>query len=360
MPSAEHERLSKLHSLPAPQALAQLHEFSTVIDVRSESEFALDHLPGAVNWPVLSDVQRHQVGTEYKQDSPFNAKKRGAAMVARNIAQHIEQHVMAQPKDWAPLLYCWRGGQRSGALALVLAQIGFRVHVVQGGYQAGRRAVVEALAVLPERFQYRVVCGTTGSGKSRLLQRLHAQGAQVLDLEALAEHRGSVLGLVPGHTQPGQKMFESRVWNALARFDPEQSVFVESESKKVGNLQVPLALMTRMRQSPCIALELPLSARVQLLMEDYDFFVQDTEAFCTRLDALRVRQGHEVVNHWQATARAQHTAEVVQDLLTMHYDPIYLQSIQRNYQGMAPPCLTLVWDGSEAQLNAAAVKAIAG
>jgi tRNA 2-selenouridine synthase len=304
-------------------------------------------------------VERILVGTEYAQVSPFTAKKRGAALVARNIATHIESAVMPLPKDWKPLVYCWRGGTRSGSLALVLDQIGFRVQVLEGGYREYRRAVIKALEELPTTFQYRVVCGTTGSGKSRLLQVLRAQGAQVLDLEALANHRGSVLGLVPGSVQPGQKQFESRVWDTLRGFDASRPMYVESESKKVGDLRVPLLLMEQMRQSPCIQLELALDARVRLLIEDYDFFVADTAAFCGRLDALRASRGHEIVNAWQEAARAGRTQEVVQDLLVTHYDPIYIESMKRNFVGVAALHLELAWDGSAASLESAAAQAIA-
>jgi tRNA 2-selenouridine synthase len=347
-----------LVKITAAEALAQLHEFSTLIDARSESEFALDRLPGAVNWPSLTDAERIVVGTEYVQVSPFLAKKRGAALVARNIAGHIEREVLDKPKDWRPLVYCWRGGTRSGSLALVLDQIGFRVHQLEGGYQAYRRAVVAALDELPARFQYRVICGSTGSGKSRLLQVLQAQGAQVLDLEALANHRGSVLGLVPGSPQPGQKQFESRVWDALRRFDPARPVYVESESKKVGDLRVPLVLIERMRAAPCIALDLPLEARVALLLEDYGHFVTDTAAFCERLDALRASRGNELVNAWQQAAHGGRTPQVVRELLTLHYDPIYAQSMKRNFGGSNSPVLALQWDGSGAALADAAARAI--
>jgi len=342
-------------SIPAPDALLRLAEFDAVIDARSESEYAEDRLPGAINWPTLNDAERALVGTEYKQVSPFTARKRGAVLAARNIAAHIEREGLDKPKDWTPLVYCWRGGQRSGSLATVLSAIGFRVHLLEGGYREFRRAVIAALEELPQRFDFRVVCGTTGSGKSRLLQRLAETGSvQVLDLELLANHRGSVLGLVPGSPQPGQKQFESHVWDALRRFDPARPVIVESESKKVGDLRVPEKLIERMRASPCIRLDLSLEGRVQLLIEDYDFFVRDTDTFCARLDALRVLRGNEVVNGWQEAARAGRTREVVRDLLVSHYDPVYLQSMKRNFAGFAQPLLALDWDGSAASLDAAA------
>ena len=341
-------------AISAQDALRRLAEFDAVIDARSQSEYAEDRLPGAINWPTLNDAERALVGTEYKQVSPFTARKRGAVLAARNIAAHIEREAMDRPKDWAPLVYCWRGGQRSGSLATVLSAIGFRVHLLEGGYREFRRAVIAALEELPQHFDFRVICGTTGSGKSRLLQRLTEMGQQVLDLELLANHRGSVLGLVPGSPQPGQKQFESRVWDALRRFDPARPVIVESESRKVGDLRVPEKLIERMRASPCIPLNLSLEGRVQLLIEDYDFFVRDTETFCQRLDALRVQRGHETVNAWQEAARAGRTRDVVRDLLVSHYDPVYLQSIRRNFAGYAQPLLQLEWDGSAASLDAAA------
>jgi len=347
-----------LLTVPAIDALNRLDTFSAIIDARSESEFALDRLPGALNWPSLNDEERASIGTEYKQVSPFAARKRGAILVARNVASHIERELIDKPKDWSPLVYCWRGGQRSGVFALVLGQIGFRVHLLEGGYREYRRAVLAALETLPAAFDYRVICGSTGSGKSRLLHVLRAQGAQVLDLEALAEHRGSVLGLAPGAVQPSQKQFESRIWDALRRFDPQRPVFVESESRKVGDLRVPPTLVERMRTAPCVQLELALEQRVALLIAEYDFFVRDTKVLCERLDALRALRGNTVVNAWQEAARAGRIAELVRALLVEHYDPGYAQSMLRNFAGLAAPKLELTWDGSDASLAKAAARAI--
>jgi tRNA 2-selenouridine synthase len=318
-------------AIPAAEAIARLGEFHTVIDARSESEFAEDHLPGAVNWPSLNDEERRSVGTIYKQVNPFEARKRGAALVAANIARHIERDVLNQPKGWRPLAYCWRGGQRSGALALVLGQIGFRVHVVEGGYKAFRSAVLALLPELAGRFEYRVVCGPTGSGKTRLLHALAAQGAQVLDLEALASHRSSVLGLIPGQPQPTQKRFDTLLWQSLRAFDPARPVYVESESRKVGNLAVPQALIEAMRASPCLDLRLPEDERVALLMEDYDFFVRDQALFCERLAALTQLRGKQLVQDWQDQVRAGRVEDVVRELLAKHYDPGYAGSIARNF-----------------------------
>jgi tRNA 2-selenouridine synthase len=310
--------------------LPQLEEFDTIIDARSESEFALDHLPGAINCPVLNDEERILVGTTYKQVNAFEAKKIGAPLVARNIAHHIESLWKDKPRDWKPLVYCWRGGNRSGSLAHIMAKVGWPVIQLDGGYKAYRAHVNDALAN-PPGVQFRVVCGTTGSGKSRLLETLEGIGAQVLDLERLAAHRGSVLGNLPGEPQPSQKMFESRIWAKLRHFDLSRPVFVESESKKVGNLRVPDAVMERMRASPCISLVLTRQDRVRLLMEDYHHFVDDPKALTDQLDHLVQLHGHAKIQAWHELANGGQMPELVDQLLVEHYDPAYLRSIDRNF-----------------------------
>ncbi len=343
-----------LNTLAASEVLGRLHEFDTVIDARSEAEFEEDHLPAASNWPTLNNEERRAIGTLYKQVNAFEAKKRGAAIAARNIAAHIEREVITKPKDWKPLTYCWRGGQRSGALSLILSQIGFRVTLVEGGYKAFRAAVVQDIPRLVSALDLRVVCGTTGSGKTRLLQALAAHGAQVLDLEALANHRSSVLGAIPGLAQPTQKRFDTLVWEALKRIDPARPVFIESESKKVGNVSVPPSLIEAMRQSPCLNLVLPDAERVALLLEDYAFYVQEIEHFCERLQVLAEFRGKVVVAGWQASVRAGNIAPVVQQLLTQHYDPVYLQSMQRNFLRFEHAKIISPSDHSKAAMNALA------
>jgi tRNA 2-selenouridine synthase len=343
-----------LQRIVAEDAIAQLAAFDAIIDARSESEFAEDHLPGAVNWPVLNDEERASVGTEYKQISPFDARKRGAALAAMNIARHVQQQVMDKPRGWRPLVYCWRGGQRSGSLSLVLDQIGFSVMVLDGGYRAFRRCVLDQTVGLPATLQLRVLCGRTGSAKSRLLQALAAEGAQVLDLEALACHRGSVLGLVPGEQQPTQKAFETQVWRALRGFDPARVVYVEGESRTIGRLRVPETLLERLRASACVQVEMPVDARVTFLLHDYAHFVRDTEAFCQRLQALRELRGAAVVAQWQALARSGQVAQVVHELLVEHYDPVYTRSMHRNFSQLQQAQVAELGDGDPATLQAAA------
>jgi tRNA 2-selenouridine synthase len=219
--------------------------YSEIIDVRSPSEYEEDHIPGAINLPVLDDTERAQVGTIYKQDSPFTARKIGAALVSKNISQHLSQHFAAKGKDYHPLIYCWRGGQRSNSMALVLTQIGWRVTLVEGGYKTYRTYVRNQLEQLPEKFTYRILCGLTGSGKTYILRKMHLSGFQVLDLEALGNHRGSLLGEEWDNRpspQPSQKYFESLLLQKLQSFNPSETVWVESESNKIGQVYLPISL----------------------------------------------------------------------------------------------------------------------
>jgi tRNA 2-selenouridine synthase len=331
----EKARAAEARASKAPFAstvtVAQLDQFDEIIDVRSEDEFAEDHIPGAVNYPVLNNAERAEVGTIYKQVSSFDAKKIGAAMVSANIARHLREHLLARPREWRPLVYCWRGGGRSGALAHVLGQIGWRAGQLEGGYKNYRRAVIDELQVLPSRFQWRVVCGMTGTGKSLLLRALREQGAQVLDLEELAQHRGSVLGNLPDAPQPAQKMFESLVWHALRHFDPQRPVFVESESKKVGNLRVPEKLIEAMWQSDCVVIEADMAVRVELLKDEYAHFLGDAALLNTQLDCLRQLYGGTVIDDWQALARSQRWDQLTAELLVKHYDPAYTRAINSHY-----------------------------
>lgn len=329
---------SNVHAVSALEAMTRMGTqtgapggFSAIIDARSEDEFTLDHLPGAINWPSLNNEQRILIGTLYKQVGSFEAKKHGAALVAANISQHIQNNVLALPKDWQPLVYCWRGGKRSGSLALILGQIGFKVSIIEGGYKAFRSQLVEAIPPLVKTLSWRVICGPTGAGKTRLLHCLKLQGAQVLDLEGLANHRSSVLGIMPGLPQPSQKHFDTLLWNELRQFDPSKPVYIESESRKVGNLAVPEALILAMRASPCFKLELSDDERVKLLLEDYDFFVKNPSFFSQRLDALVAIRGKQVVEEWQRLIMTGDIEKVVRDLLLTHYDPTYFASMQRNF-----------------------------
>jgi tRNA 2-selenouridine synthase len=264
----------------------------------------------------------------YKQVSAFEAKKVGAALVAKNVSQHVAQLFQEKPKTWRPLVYCWRGGKRSGAMAHILREIGWQAETLEGGYKAYRRWVVQQLAALPQKFDWRVIHGPTGSGKSRLLGALRRAGAQVLDLEELAAHRGSVLGNLPDRPQPSQKMFESLLLQELSRLETEKPVFVEGESKKIGDLQVPEALMERMRASPCIVLETGIEVRVDLLLGEYRHFLEDRKALEAQLDCLVALHGRERIAEWKSIGDWR---ELVRRLFVEHYDPAYRRSSARNF-----------------------------
>jgi tRNA 2-selenouridine synthase len=349
-----------LLTIAAADAIQRLASFDTVIDARSPAEFDEDHLPEAVSWPVLDNDERREVGTEYVQVSAFDAKKIGAARVATRIGEILQAHVHDKPRDWRPLVYCWRGGKRSGTLAWFLDQIGFRTTILQGGYKAFREQVREQLATQPLGFDYVVIAGRTGSGKTRLLHTMAAMGAQVLDLEGLARHRGSVLGGLPFGSQPSQKAFETLVWSALSAFDAARPVFVESESRKIGQLQVPTALLDRMRSDGRVVMvTMPDAARVQLLLEEYGFFAQQLERFCGHLDTLVELRGHDTVRHWQSLAREGRWSEVFSALMRDHYDPLYLKSIDRNYAGAASAHTVALHDGRATALHEAAANLLA-
>ena len=317
------------HSIAmSASALAQ---FDAILDVRSPAEYAEDHVPQALSCPVLDDAERARVGTLYKQVSPFTAKKAGAALVARNIARHVETSFADKPSGWKPLVYCWRGGKRSGAMAHVLREIGWDAKTLEGGYKSYRKHVVDELCELPQRFRFRVIHGVTGSGKSRFLRALRKTGAQTLDLEELAAHRGSVLGNLPERPQPSQKMFESLLLRELMDLDSVKPVYVEGESRKIGQLQVPAALIETMRAAECVVLEAGLDTRVALLMDEYRHFFEDPATLGAQLDCLVELHGRERIDQWKRLAAQGEWRALVARLLEEHYDPAYKRSAARNF-----------------------------
>lgn len=305
--------------------VAQLAEFDTIIDARAPAEFAEDHLPGAISMPVLNDEERARVGTLYKQVSVFEAKKLGAALVSRNIAAHIEQHLLDKPKSWRPLVYCWRGGQRSGAMVTVMDQIGWPVTVLDGGYQTWRRQVTASLydTALPHRLT--LLDGPTGSGKTALLTALAGRGMQTLDLEALAAHRGSLFGAMPGG-QPSQKAFESRLHDALARLDPARPVVVEAESSRIGARVVPPSLWAAMTVAPVVEIAAPVEARVAHTVATYADIAADPMALDQALSRLPRHHSKATVGEWRAMAGRGEIADLARQLIEAHYDPAYLRT----------------------------------
>lgn len=334
--------------------VAQLPEFDEIIDVRSPAEFADDHLPGAVSMPVLDNEQRAQVGTMYKQVSPFDARRLGGALVAQNLANHLLTHFQDKPRHWRPLIYCWRGGQRSGAFTTWLRMIGWDACQLVGGYKQYRREVVSALETLPQTFEFQVVSGPTGSAKTRVLEALERKGAQVLDLEGLAAHKGSVLGALPGTAQPSQKFFETLLYQQLSRFTPEQPVFVEAESRKIGRIHLPGALIERMRESECVMIDASREARIEFLLRDYAYLGDDAEDLKFKLGCLRRILPNETLDRWNDYADAHDLPRLFTELIDQHYDPLYRRSQNSNYQGYANARRVESTDLSEGGIDAVA------
>ncbi|MBO9429009.1 tRNA 2-selenouridine(34) synthase MnmH [Sulfitobacter sp. R18_1] len=315
-------------TLTALSHLAQLR-VDTIIDVRAPMEFAEDHLPGAINLPVLSDAERAEVGTIYKQVSPFDARKIGGALVAQNTGHHLQTALADKDGSWQPLVYCWRGGQRSGAFSTILDQVGWRVQLLRGGYRSYRRLVVAALYDTPLPHRLMLIEGGTGTAKTRLLHHLAKAGAQVLDLEGLAQHRGSLFGAVDGG-QPHQKMFESRLAQALLPLDPAQVTWVEAESSKIGDITLPPALWAAMRDAARVEIAAPLAARADFLCRAYDDLTSDPAMLENRIDRLRPYHSGETITQWQSQARAGDWASLAEGLIGQHYDPRYAKAASRN------------------------------
>ncbi|MFZ1726094.1 MAG: tRNA 2-selenouridine(34) synthase MnmH [Albidovulum sp.] len=297
-------------------------KFDAVIDVRSPAEFAEDHLPGAINLPVLDDAERARIGTIYKQQSPFLARKLGAALVARNAAAHLEGPLAEKPGGWRPLIYCWRGGQRSGSFASILAQVGWRVELLDGGYKAWRKLVVAQVQDKPVNAPVVVLDGNTGTAKTDVLALLAVRGIQVIDLEGLANHRGSLFGNMPGG-QPGQKAFEGRLAMELAALDANRPVLVEAESSKVGNLAIPKQLWAAMRAAPRIRISAPLAARAAYLVRAYGDMVMDQRRIAGVIEKLRPQHAATVIDDWLNMAATGQFVPLAQDLMQRHYDPRY-------------------------------------
>ena len=301
------------------------HGFDTLIDVRSPAEYALDHIPGAINLPALSNAERATVGTIYKQVSAFDARKIGAVMVARNVAAHVEGPLAQHDGAWRPLVYCWRGGQRSGSFATILQQIGWRADTVQGGYMTYRRLVSAALYDTPLAHRLILLDGYTGTAKTDILARLARRGIQVIDLEGLAQHRGSLLGGMPGG-QPAQKRFESRLASALVGLDPAKPVVVEAESSKIGERVIPPMLWQAMCAAPRLVIEAPLAARADWLLTAYADMIADPALLKQRLLPLRQHRPGPVVDNWLALIDRGEFGALTLALMAEHYDLAYAKS----------------------------------
>ena len=302
-----------------------------IIDVRSPSEFADDHIPGAINLPVFSDEERAHIGTIYKQESPFKARREGAALVSANVARHIQETLQDRPENWRPLIHCWRGGQRSRAFAHICGEIGWASFLLDGGYKSYRNGVLDGLKIAPTKLNICIISGATGSGKTHLLHALHRAGAQVLDLEGLANHKGSLLGSIPNSPQPSQRYFESHLFAAIAELDTDQTIFIEAESSRVGNISLPKALWHAMGSASMVELQSDINTRLTLLKRDYSHLLdKDSPDLQKLITGMVARHGYEVTQSWQDALQQGDFDSFVIALLTDHYDPAYQRASLRH------------------------------
>jgi tRNA 2-selenouridine synthase len=316
-------------------SLERLADFDEVIDVRTPLEFADDHIPGALNAPVLDNDERVVIGTMYKQVSAYEATRVGAAMVARNIARHLDTTFANRPRNWRPLIYCWRGGKRSESMTAWFNLIGWQARRLDGGYKSYRHSVIEALAALPPSFRYTVLAGSTGSGKTRLLRALGRAGAQVLDLEQIATHRGSVLGAVHGESQPSQKTFDTTLAQALQGFDPARPVFIEAESRRIGRITLPESLVLTMHRSSCVVVEADRDERIAFLLDEYGHLFAEPAHFKAQLARLIGLHSRERVEQWHRLIDLDERAALFRELIDLHYDPAYARSSTGHFTELA-------------------------
>ena len=335
--------------MKSPVRVADRQHFDVLIDARSPAEFAIDHIPGAINCPVLENEERRIVGTIYKQQGAFEARRVGGAMVAANLARHLQMQFADKPATWKPLIYCWRGGLRSGSMVQWFRLVGWDAQQLAGGYKSWRRYVIDTLQDLAPQLPLVVVCGATGSAKTRVLHALAEQGHQTLDLEGLARHKGSLLGAVPGSAQPSQTSFETQIGAVLERVDLSRPLYVEGEGRRIGRLNVPGDLVTAMRASPVIEIQAPVDVRLGYLLRDYAYLGDRPQWLADQLAPLVQLHGKETLARWQSLALAGDLAALFEALAVKHYDPSYGRSQRAHFlkwnERMTVPVFDLSDDG---------------
>jgi tRNA 2-selenouridine synthase len=339
--------------------VADRHGFDAIIDARSPAEFAIDHIPGAINCPVLDNEERRIVGTLYKQQGAFEARRVGGAMVAANLALHLREKFADKPASWRPMIYCWRGGMRSGSMTTWLRLVGWDAQQLPGGYKGWRRHVIALIDRLSADLPFVVICGATGNAKTRILQALEAHGEQVLDLEGLACHKGSLLGAMPDQPQPSQTAFETRLASVLEGIDLNRPLYVEGESRRIGQINVPVQLVERMRSSPCIEIEATTDARVEYLLRDYNYLGDRPDWLAERIGILKELHGKETIARWQAWAMARDLPPLFRELAVQHYDPAYSRSQRNNFRRWEQRQVITTADLSPSAIDALASEVVA-
>ena len=304
--------------------------FDTIIDVRSPLEYEEDNIIGSINCPVLNDQERIIVGTIYKKESTFKAKIIGSSLTARNIAKHIEEKFINQQGSWQPLVYCWRGGQRSKAFSIILSEVGWRTCQLEGGYKKYRNEVINFLNRIGSKLKIILISGKTGSAKTKILQNIKLQGGQILDLENLANHKGSLLGKIPDLKQPSQKLFESKLYHQIKQLDLRRNVYIEAESSKIGNIHIPKTLWAKMIVSPRIEIKADIELRSSFLLNDYKYMCENPELIKPIIYGLKNRLSKKLINDWLELITKKLWLDLTKSFLENHYDPSYSSNTIKN------------------------------
>lgn len=297
-----------------------------VIDVRSPGEFALGHIPGATNLPLFTDEERARVGTLYKQVGREKALLEGLRFVGPRMAGLVDESLRIAP-DKCIRVHCWRGGERSVSVGWLLGKAGFtEVLTLLGGYKAFRS---HARASIGQERSIKVLGGFTGSGKTEVLQQLTALGEQVVDLEALASHKGSSFGALGQQPQPTTEQFENLLWEELRAKDPARPVWVEDESLMIGRVSIPQAFFAQMRGAKMYFVEVPLEQRVDRLVRDYGGFPKEALADAVRRIAKRIGP-----QHCKRALEALDAGDLrpVAQITLRYYDKAYLHGASRRYR----------------------------
>jgi tRNA 2-selenouridine synthase len=306
-----------------PSEVFAIEDSCIWVDVRSPGEYAKGHLPGAISLPLLDNDQRAEVGTCYKQMGQKAAIRLGFHLVGPSLSAIIQQ-----VDDWDTsktlVLYCWRGGMRSESMAWLLRTAGFKVYVVSGGYKAMRKALLDYLF---RPFGFILVSGYTGSGKSKWLQYLQEAGEQVVDLEALASHKGSAFGALGMPAQPTQEQFENLLANTLRKMKITKPVWIEHESRTIGRCCIPEAIYARLMVSPLIFVSVPLQRRVQQLVSEYA--VYSKEQLAASICRIAKKLGPQETK--EALSALEHSSyDTVAALALRYYDKCYMHDVHQH------------------------------
>lgn len=293
-----------------------------VVDVRSEGEYQSGHIQQAINIPLLNNQERVLVGADYKQKGQLEAIKTGFKLVGPRLLDIINEAESVSPSK-EMLVHCWRGGMRSNNFCQFVGMAGVKTHALKGGYKAYRQKAVESFS---KPFEIILLTGCTGSGKSEILRSLKAKGEQVIDLETLASHKGSVFGGLFMSSQPTTEQFQNNLFEELMQLDSRKPVWVEDESIAIGQIFLPREFWLQMNKSPLVQVQVDLEVRVKRLVEEYGKADQDD--FLSIMNKIVKRLGGQHFNRAKEELLNGNMPEVMRVLLT-YYDKAYLHGIAK-------------------------------